>query len=182
MKKETPPPAGDFQNVVHLMALFTEVTNRLDGLQNRVNEHVMELLDSEKEEYSQLQDTLKATEAALEAAARQHPEWFTKKKSLKTPFGEVKFHAGTKLAISNEELTLHLIKEAITKDPALAGLELVRSHEEPNKEALEKLDDGLLKRFRIDRVVDDHFSVKAAKLDMGKAVSELPDHTQSLPA
>jgi hypothetical protein len=112
------------------------------------------------------------------------------KKSIKTPYGEVSLKKSTALKIENEDVSLVLIEKEIAilemkiaaeSNPETLGVmnarlatlkSLLRPKVELNKEALEKLDDGDLSRFRIVRQENENFSVKPAKIDMGKAVKE----------
>jgi hypothetical protein len=171
--KTEQPTSEDFKNMVNLLAVFSDASNRLDELEASANGSLLELIDEHKTEYAQLQHTLTETETALEVIALRHPDWFgEKKRSIKTPYGTVKFHASTKLVVKNEEVTLLLLDKHAQENPEFKRADYVRSHEELNIEALEKLDDATLKKFRIERVPNDNFSVVAAKVDMGKAVKE----------
>lgn len=159
--------------MVNLLAVYSEAANRLDELQASANGSLLELIDGAKEEYAKLQQTLTESESALEVIALRHPEWFSeKKRSVKTPYGTVKFHASSKLVVKNEEVTLLLLDKLADENPEFKRADYVRSKEELNIEALEKLDDAVLKKLRIERVPTENFSVVAAKVDMGKAVKE----------
>jgi len=159
--------------MVNLLAVYSEASNRLDELEASANGSLLELIDAHKTEYAQLQHTLAQTETALEVIALSHPDWFSeKRRSIKTPYGTVKFHASIKLEVKNEEVTLLLLDKLAQENPEFKRVDYVRAHEELNIEALEKLDDATLKKLRIDRVPNDNFSVVAAKVDMGKAVKE----------
>ena len=103
------------------------------------------------------------------AGADQHPEWFAKARSLKTPYGVVKFHASTKLDVPNEEASIILIEKLCEEEKAQ---EFLRTETKLNLEALDKLTDEQLKQFRINRVAVDNFSVKAGTIDLGKAVTQ----------
>ena len=136
----------------------------------------MEILDEKKPEYAKLQAVLTETETALEALARKHPEWFVTKRSIKTPFGTVKLTKSSKLSVKNEELAIVLIEQAIEQANLRGEVhefdKLLRTRKELDLEALEKLDEVVLKKFRIERVSFENFSVVPAVVDMGKAVKE----------
>jgi hypothetical protein len=173
-KTQTDQPASeDFSNMVNLLAVYSEASNRLDELQALANGSLLELIDAHKTEYADLQHTLTESETALEVIALRHPEWFAKdKRSIKTPYGTVKFHASSKLEIKNEEVTLLLLDKLAAENKQFKRADYVREKEELNLEALEKLDEATLKKLRIERVPNDNFSVVAAKVNMGKAVKE----------
>jgi len=171
----------DFKNFIDLMAVYSTAHHALAEMEAGINQQLLELVDDQRVEYAQIQMTLTESETALEEIARSHPEWFAEKKSVKTPYGEVKFRASSKLAIKNEELTIVLIQRQIEAEesevnPALGEIPpsgpLLRHSVALDLEALEKLDDAALKRFRIERVANDNFSVAPAKVNLGKAVKE----------
>ena len=170
---------ADFQEMVNLLAVFSEATNQLAELETSVNAEVLEMIDDHKSDYAKLQEALTKAETALEILARKHPEWFAQKKSIKTPYGTAKLHKGTRLEVTNDEATVKLLRaeqarvlaesEGYTKFNAE---DYIRISEVPKLEALETLDDSTLAKFMVRRVTEDKFSVTPAKLDMGKAVAE----------
>ena len=165
------PKSEDFTNLVNLLSVYSEATHRLAEMEANISSEMMNLVDDYKKDYAGMQLTLTEAERALEVIATRHPEWFTETRGLKTPYGTVKFRQSKVLVIGNEELSI----EVITRDAAKLGLDptqLIRSHKELDKEALEKLTDEQLKAFRITRQPKDNFSAVAAKVDMGKAVKE----------
>jgi|SRR5581483_3189614 hypothetical protein len=161
--------SADYKNMVDLLAVYSEATNRLEELQTQANRDFMECIDEHKPEYAMLQEKLNQAEAALEKLGLKHPEWFGKKKSIKTPYGAVKFHKATKLVVPNEEATLLLIEREGEKDEEFMAT-YTRKVVSLDLEALAKLDDEELARFRIKRVTEEKFSVEAASVDMGKAI------------
>lgn len=167
------PSAEEFSNLVSLMALFSEVTNRMDDLQTDVNRQFLELIDEHKAEYAELQDKAAQAEKALEILTLRNPGWFSeKRKSIKTPYGSVKFHKSTKLEIGDEEKVILRLKLYARDNLAFTLPNFVKNRETLDIEALEKLTDAELLAFGITRLRKDNFSVEAAKVDMGKAVKE----------
>jgi hypothetical protein len=144
-------------------------------MQGEMNSMFLSLVDDKKGEYATLQKAVTEAETGLEIIARRHPEWFTEKRSIKTPFGTVKFSRSTSLEIKNEELTIKLVRGILVAEaanPQETEDTYIRLVEELDLEALEKLDDELLKRLKVKRVTKDNFSVVAASVDLGKAVKE----------
>lgn len=172
-------PAADisdeYKNMVDLLAVYSDASNQLAELEVEVNAELLSQMDDHRAEYSQLQEKLTQAETALELVALAHPEWFATRKSLKTPYGTVKFTRSTRLEVPNEEVALLLIKQHAEKadpeDEFTLGA-FVRTAEELNLEALEKLDDRLLRQFRINRVPTQNFKIEPARVDMGKAVKQ----------
>jgi hypothetical protein len=166
----------EFSNMVNLMAVYSEASNRLEDLQTSCNGQYLELIDEHKSEYAALQATLTESESALETVALKHPEWFgDKRRSIKTPYGTVKFHRSAKLTITDEEKAILKLKLHAKDNPAFKLTDFVAEKEHLNLEALEKLDDAELGRFGIVRVQSSNFSVVPAKVDMGKAVRASSD-------
>lgn len=175
--------SADFKNLVDLLAVFTEATNRLAALETDTNKELMDLLDEHRAEYAQAQQAATEAEAALETIALRHPEWFQSRRSVNTPYGSVKFHAATKLEIPNEEATLARLELLAARNPEFKVANYVRTKIECDKETLAKLDDATLATLGIQRVPDDNFSVKPAKVKMGKALeAPAPEEQNSLAA
>lgn len=162
----------EYKNMVDLLAVYSEASNQLAELQAEVNSEMLAEMDSRRADYAKLQETLTKTETALEVVALAHPQWFATRKSIKTPYGTVKFTKSTRLEIKNEEVSLLLIKQRLESGTPLPRAHYIRVEEALNLEALENLDDETLKSFRINRVPVENFKVEAASVDMGKAVKE----------
>jgi uncharacterized caspase-like protein len=156
--------ASDYQEAIRLLAVLTEAQNQIDAIEAEANAALLEAIDDHKKDYAKLQDTISKTQAAIETIARLHPEWFSDGKTVKTPYGSFALKKNPpKLNVKNEELTLVLIEQANRAD-------LLRETKALDLEALSKLTDDELAKFRITRTSDDRFEAKPAKLDMGKAV------------
>src|SRR6185312_3476620 len=117
-------------------------------------------------EYAQYQQAMTQAETAAEVIARAHPEWFTARKSIKTPYGTAKLTKASRLESSNEEATVKLLRAEERANPEFKADDFIRKQEVPNLEALERLDDATLGRFMVKRVVEDKFSVSPASVDM----------------
>lgn len=93
-----------------------------------------------------------------------------KKRSHKTPFGEVKYHKSSSLEFADEEKVLLKIKAACLQEashasrtshpPRFTEDQLVRKHEEPNLDSLAGFDDATLALFGVTRARKDNFSIK----------------------
>jgi hypothetical protein len=189
--------SADYKNLIDLLAIYSDADNRLNEIETEANQELLSTIDDKKDDYSKLQAALTTSETGLEIIARRHAAWFAVKKTIKTPYGEVSLKKSTALKIENEEISQVLIEKEIavldakieanlgravsvesvdllaTMNARLTTLKsLLRPKVELNKEALEKLDDADLQRFRIVREEKENFSVKAAKINMGQAVKE----------
>jgi hypothetical protein len=172
-KNETTPEAtADFQNAVQLLALLTDVSNRLGALENEANDELLEILDQKRPDYAELQAKLNDIERGLELLALKHQEWFAVKKTIKTPYGVMRFRSSTKLEVPNEEATLAKLElmEAKDQEGSFRASLYTREEKTLNLEALEKLDDATLLRLGVKRVKEEKFSATPAKLEMGKAI------------
>jgi len=155
-----------YEALIGLLAVFTDADNRLNKIQTAANEALIDTLDGAKREYAELQAARDGAEAEIKDLVKRHPEWLPEGRTIKTPYGTVKLTEATSLEIPNPEVTLTLIKTL--GDPDLRG-RLIRTVEEPAKEALETMPDDDLAKLGVRRVKTDSISVKAAKVEMGKA-------------
>lgn len=156
----------DYQNLVNLLAVLSEASNRLLALSADFNHQYLEVVDEHKSEYAVNQTAIGEAESAIKVIVARHPEWFEKKKTLSTPYGSVKSVSSTSLEIPSEAATLRLI-HAAKKDT-----EFIRTVEQLDKEALEKLDDKELAKFGIVRKESESVTVKPTAIDLGAAVKE----------
>lgn len=162
---------ADFNRLVDLLSVYSEAGNRLAQLQAAVNEAAMEIVSGHKKLYAGLQQVITETEAESEVIARRHPDWFAARRTLKTPYGEVALKANPpRLITGNEELSIVLIEAEGARNRSFKASDYLRQRTELNLETLANLSDDDLARFRIKRVQGDTFSIKAASLDLGKAV------------
>jgi hypothetical protein len=155
-----------YEALIGLLAVFTEADNRLTKIQTQANEALIDTLDGAKKEYAELQAARDGAEAEIKDLAKRHPEWLADSRTIKTPYGTVKFTETTSLEIPNPEVTLTLIKHL--PDAELRE-RLIRTVEEPAKEALEAMKDDELAALGVRRIKTDSVTVKAAKVEMGKA-------------
>lgn len=158
----------DYKNLIDLQAVHSAATQRIAEITASLQEEYLALVDDVRIDYAAAQQKISEAEAALELLARSHPEWFGDKRGIKTPYGTVKFHTGTSLDVPNEEVSILLIEEHAPMDAA----KYLRTEKKLNLEALSELTDEQLKALRINRIKTDNFSVKAATIDLGKAVKQ----------
>lgn len=154
-----------FTNLVNLLSVYTEASIRLAELQSSADTQLMEAVDEQRPDYVRAQTALEESEKAIKDLAQAHPEWLDGR-TIKTPYGSIRFTKSTKLEIPNPEATIALINSYFPGDLADA---FQRVTTEPNVETLETLPDEDLARLGISRVTTDSISVKPAKVDMGKA-------------
>lgn len=165
-------PAGEdekYQSFVAMLSAFARASADLAALQQRLDDAQLESIQDVSADYARLQERLGTLQTHLEVVARAHPRWFGDARSLKTPFGVVKLTSATRLVPTNEELSIALIQEDESGD--FAGAHVLRTRTELNLEALAAYDDATLRRLRIRRVTEDRFSIKPARVDLGKAVA-----------
>jgi len=168
----------DFKNLVDLLAVYSEAENQLKHLEATATAEQLEIVDEHKPEYTKLQQKMNEAEAALEILVRRNPQWIADKKSMKTPYGEVALKKNPpKLIAENPELSVILIEVAGQKDPEFKSDQYLRKVMELDLDALANLSDTELAQFRIRREHNDTFTVKAAKLDLGKAVKSAETKT-----
>ena len=96
---------------------------------------------------------------SLEAFCAHHPEGFGDKRSREMAYGKVGWRKSTKLKIKSVAQTLEKIVEFFGPKKAQ---QYIRTKQEPDKEALAKLDDMQLKQVGCVRDVGDEFFVEPA--------------------
>lgn len=161
------PRAGDFENVINLLAVLGEANRQLAELEREIEAGYVALVAPHRERYAKLQATIGETEAALEVISRRNQQWFTETKNIKTPYGTVKFTSSSELVVADEGIAVQLIKALAGKD---GEEQLLRTVQVLNREALEKLPDGELARYAILRKSKENFKVGTDIVDLGKAV------------
>lgn len=165
---------SDFKSIVELLATYSQAENELEQLQATANEEFLITVDGLKGKYARLQQRMIETETALEVLARKHPEWFADKKTIKTPYGSVQLKNNPpRIVADNPELSIVLIENEGERDRGFKPENYIHEEKSLNLEALGGCTDEQLKKFRLRREQSDTFTVKSAKLDMGKAVKEL---------
>lgn len=156
----------DFNNLVRLLAIFSEGTNRNTEMQAEIDKARLHVADEFLDDYAENQKAITAAEAAIEVIVTRNPHWFEKRKTLKTPYGEVKVTPGTRLEIASEDATIRLIK-ASDKETFF-----IRVTEELDRESLEKLDDKGLAEYGIVRKKTQGLKITPATVDLGEAVKQ----------
>lgn len=169
---EKQPECPAFEELVKLLAIYTDASNRLTEIEVEANDRLLELLDQQVKEYAALQVQVSDASAQLEATCKAHPEWFEKARSIKTPYGKVQFHRSNPLECVNDEATIKLLRAEAKANRNFDAEGFIRTTESPNLEALAQFDDTTLEKFMVKRVTKDNFSATPARVDFGKAVKE----------
>ena len=161
------PRVGDYESVINLLAVLGEANRQLAELEREIEAGYVALVTPHRERYAKLQATVSETEAALEVISRRNEQWFAEAKNVKTPYGIVKFTSSRELVVTDEGISVQLVKALAGK----AGEEqLLRTVQVLNREALEKLPDAELARYAIIRKTKENFKVGTEVVDLGKAV------------
>lgn len=164
----TPAPAAlknDYADLVKLLAELTDASNDLSSLESDANREHLAMAKGYLDRYQTLQTRVGEAKAAVEVIAARNPQWFADKKTLATPFGEVKRTTSTSLVIADEAVTITLIKAAGRAD------DFLKVETSVCLEVLEKLDDAELAKFGARREVEHNFKPEGASVDFGKAVA-----------
>lgn len=156
----------DYKNLVDLLAIFSEATARQNALAAQLNQEYLDKVDEHKAEYTENQDKLSQAESAIGALIDRHPEWFDKKKTLTTPYGQVKVSSGKKIIAPSEEASMRLIRAEGKADA------YIRSKDELDREALEELSDEELAKYGLVRQKTLSVKITAAEVELGEAIKE----------
>jgi hypothetical protein len=157
----------DLDIITRRMEMLANSTNRLDTINAAIAAEYHKLLATNKTELGKLGRATEFAEKVILAITEQHPEWFTKEKSVQTVFGSVNARATTCHECADEAHTIRLIESAAARcedeveKARLLGL--VRVKKELNIEAVECLDKKDLARLQIVRVKRTSLTIKLAK-------------------
>lgn len=154
----------DFADLVNLLTALTKSENNLALLQQVLDKQHLETVQGHMEAYKEIQTLIGECEAAIKVIAARNPQWFEEKKTVATPFGELKRTTAISLEIPDEEITMTLIRGAGHADKFIKSVHTI------SKEALEVLDDEELKKFGVKRVTEHNYKAAAATVNLGKAV------------
>lgn len=169
---------GDFTTLYISLEEYTSAANKLAALEAEFQTAITELIaECFRQDFAELQTELSELESRIETLAIRHPEWFVKSKTLKTPFGSVASRSTTKLDIPCEEATIALLE--VRGDE---GKPFLRERKYLSVEALEALDDGELRRLKVNRVTTEKVTISPAKVDLGKAVKAAKAGKEEAPA
>jgi phage host-nuclease inhibitor protein Gam len=158
------PENPDYKNLLDLLAIVTECENRLGSIDADIQSEYLELVDAVKEDYIALQSKKAEAEQAVEILAKRNPQWFEDEKTIKSPFGQVRSTATSAISVPSLEAALRLVK--------LAGreAEFIRTREELDLNALDRLKDEELALFGLVRQRAESLTIKPARVDLGKTL------------
>lgn len=154
----------DFADLVNLLAALSKNENNLALLQQTIDRQHLGLVEAHMTVYKEIQTLIGECDAAIKVIGERNPQWFDDKKTIATPYGEVKRTTSTSLEIADEEISLNLIRAA-----GRAG-DFIKTTYTLSKEALEALTDDELKKFGIKRVTEHNYKASGASVDLGKSV------------
>ena len=160
----------DFALFVELQQKFTGISNRLAELETEINIREQKLIQEHTADFVVLQETASALEAQLKDLFARHPEWCGEKKNVTTPYGAVEKRKATELQVDNPAMTVAMIEAKGKIDPQFKADIFLHVSTEPNLETLEQLSDEALKELGVKRVETERITVKAAKVNVAKAV------------
>lgn len=169
MNNSTPTPTApknDFGDLVNLLASLTEAENELRKLEASLNQDHLAAVRLHVDSYKELQTKIGEAKAAIEIISARNVQWFEERKTLATPYGEVKRTTSTKLVIADETATIALIRAARRSDDFLETRITIR------REVLETLEDEELRKFGVRRETTHNYKPEPAAIDLGKAVKD----------
>jgi hypothetical protein len=168
-----------YNNLNELLAEFSDLAAQLQTIEAEVNRSQIFAARPLLPEHANTKARLGDIESKLREIAVSNPELFPDdRKTHATPFGSISFRKSTSLDFDDEEKVILKIKLACEKElkrankteeaPAFTEESLTRTRQEPNLEALEKLDDAVLLSLGIVRKTEEKFSVKPLEVKADK--------------
>lgn len=183
---ESKDTKDDYQNLIDLLAVYSDATARLGELESEMNTAYLDLIDEQKAEYASLQQILTDTEKALREAVREHPEWLIAAKTIKTPFGQVQSRKTTSHEVADEPSAIARIKKAQARAIAAGKHDfaaqlgaLIRVEESVNLDACGELEESELQKFGITRKIEENVTVKPVTISLGQAVKAADKRAKS---
>lgn len=155
---------SDFADMVNLLERLSSISVTTTKLETKLNAENLATVRQYADEYKALQTELGQVESALAVIGERNPQWFDDKKTITTPFGELKRTTSKKLEIADETATIALIRAARRAEDFLVVTTTL------NREALENLEDAELRKFGVRRSVTHNYNPAPASVDLGKAV------------
>lgn len=160
----------DFAKFVDLQQQYTATHNKLQELEVTINSASQRCVEGLAPEYVVLQEELSRLDADIKALFEKHPDWRGDKKSVVTPYGGVEQRSVVELEVPNPAMTVSLIKARGQSDKQFVAEDFLHIEEEPNIEALERLNDSDLAKLGVNRKKRESITVKPAKVNVAKAV------------
>ena len=165
--------ATQYNKLNELLSEFSTVSALLESAEGEIKIVQLAAAGELLPKHAELKIRLTSIEAELRKLSDAHyDELFPedKKRSHKTPFGEVKFHKSSSLEYADEEKVLLKIKAACAREaercisrddlPRFTEDQLIRKTEVPNLASMDSFDDATLALFGVVREHKDNFSVK----------------------
>ncbi len=158
----------DYTALTNELSNYTQLATRLASIEAGFQEAITELIgECYRDDFAALQAELTEVEARIESYVAEHPEWFAKSKTLKTPYGTVATRSSTRVNVDNEDATIALLE--------MRGEEskpFLRERKYLSIESLEALTDEELHRLKCQRVTTEKITITPAKVDLGKALKK----------
>lgn len=170
---EAPPTDAAFQHFTKFLALYNDKSWELATIQAQIEGAVLRVVEMHRDRFADLQQGLLWAGEMVEALARENPQWFGAGKTLRTPYGTVKFTAATRVMITTNETAVITAVEQIHDEGQGVPNPFLRRRVELNLEALAGLPEDILRDLGLARVTDDRFSFKPLRVDVGKVAGEL---------
>jgi len=173
--------SNQYNKINELLSEFSAASIALESAEANIKAVQLTAADPLLPEYAQLKMRVADIEQTLREICDQHYEALfpnDKKRSHKTPFGEVKYHKSSALELDDVEkviLKIHLFGKAEEEQalkekrmPRFTVANLLRKIEEPNLEALGNLDNATLSIFGVVREEKDNFKITPFALKTDK--------------
>lgn len=173
----------NYNGLNEMLARYSELSARLVTIEADVNRSQIAAARPMLPDHANTKAELADIEAELRKIAIASPELFPDdKRTHNTPFGSLSFRKSSYLEIGDEEKTVLRILVACRKEadraakakvaPLFTEETLLRTIQEPNREALEKLTDAQLASFDIERKTEEKFTVKPLEVKADKLVKK----------
>jgi phage host-nuclease inhibitor protein Gam len=177
--------ANQYNEINLLLSQFSELNAALESAEAEIKTVQLAAARELLPKHAAAKVALSDLEAKLKRLSETYYEELfpeDKKRTHATPFGSLQFRRSTSLVVEDEEKAMLKIKlacvdelaaEANGHKPRFAEEQLVRTKEELNLEALEKLDDATLAAFGISREKKENFKVLPFEMKADKPAKKM---------
>jgi len=160
-----------YNTINELLAEYSSLNAALEAAEAEIKTVQLAAAQELLPKHAQAKIRLANLEAELRKVADAHYEALfpeDKKRTHNTPFGGLQYRKSSSLDYDDEEKVLlkirlacqeELAREAVGRPVRFTLAQLIRTHEEPNLEALSELDDATLALFGCRREQKDNFKV-----------------------
>lgn len=172
-------PANPFATLLAWQRRHEAAQRRLGEIEASISAALAAAVAPVADEYAEVRAEAAGCERRLTEIAATHPEW-RDGQSIRTPLGRLEFRAASRLNVVNSAASILLVETLVGPQSPheclrrCAAEQFITTEKKLKLEALEGLDDGVLRAFGIFRNRSLSITVKPARPDFGRRSAAAP--------